>query len=271
MMEATNDRGFSLSLFSTSQPLIEDCARAGLDEVIVDWEQQGKARRQAGADTDISHDTEEDLLHVRGWTSRPVICRINQWAHRGATELSRAIELGADEVLLPMVRGLAEVEAALNVAGGRCGIGILVETEAAVHAASDLASLDLCRVYVGLNDMAIERRSPAIFQAVVDGTVERLRDTFRVRFGFGGLTLPDRGSPIPSRLLMCEMERIGADFSFLRRSFKRDAQETGPQEAIHRIRRGLAEARGRSQAQRETDSRELVATVNEYVPKRPAC
>lgn len=263
-------RAFSLSLFSNSRPLIESCVDAGLDEVIVDWEQQGKDRRQAGADTDISYHTEEDLLCVRGWTSRPVICRINQWAHGGATEMSRAIDLGADEVLLPMVRGVDEVEAALRAASGRCGIGILVETEEAVHSARGLASLDLCRVYVGLNDLAIERRSPTIFQAVVDGTVERLRDTFRVRFGFGGLTLPDRGSPIPSRLLICEMERVGADFSFLRRSFKRDAQETGPQEAIRRIRRGLAEAGGRGQGRRDADHSELVATVNACLRKRPA-
>jgi hypothetical protein len=77
-------------------------------------------------------------------------------------------------------------------------------------------------VYVGLNDLAIQRGCANIFTALIDGTLERIRRPFVVRFGFGGLTLPDCGHPIPCRLLMGEMSRLHCDFSFLRRSFRRD-------------------------------------------------
>ena len=64
----------------------------------------------------------------------------------------------------------------------------------------------------------------SIFAAVADGTLERARRPFDVPFGFGGLTLPERGVPIPCRLLMGEMGRLGCRYSFLRRSFHRDVQ-----------------------------------------------
>jgi len=92
---------------------------------------------------------------------------------------------------------------------------------------------------VGLNDLAISRGSRTIFDAVVDGTVERLRKTFsETAFGFGGLTCIDRGEPIPCRLLLGEMVRLGADFSFLRRSFKRDIVGRDWGAEIQRLRRG---------------------------------
>jgi hypothetical protein len=36
----------------------------------------------------------------------------------------------------------------------------------------------------------------------------RLRRYFEVPFGFGGATLPDRGRPIPCRLLLSEMAQF---------------------------------------------------------------
>jgi hypothetical protein len=77
-------------------------------------------------------------------------------------------------------------------------------------------------VYIGLNDLAIERGASTIFEPVVDGTIDELRRLFSIPFGFGGLTLPDRGSPVPCRLLIAELTRLACSFSFLRRSFHRD-------------------------------------------------
>jgi len=96
-------------------------------------------------------------------------------------EVEQAVGAGADEVLLPMIQTAEAVEAALGLAAGRCGVGILIETVRAVGLAEELAGLPLTRVYVGLNDLAIERRTPSIFAAVADGTVERVRAPFGFR------------------------------------------------------------------------------------------
>src|SRR5438105_3452703 len=98
-----------------------------------------------------------------------------------------------------MVRSANEVEAALERTGTRCGVGILVETEAALAELDELAALPVTRAYVGLNDLAIERGNLNIFEPLVDGTVEEIRQHFGVPFGLAGLTVVDAGTPIPCR------------------------------------------------------------------------
>jgi hypothetical protein len=90
---------------------------------------------------------------------------------------------------------------------------------------------------------------------VVDGTVDELRWHFDVPFGFGGLTLPDRGYPVPCRLLMGEMARLECSFSFLRRSFRRDVRGLDVAAAVKSMRCGLDSAFRRSAAGEARDRR----------------
>jgi hypothetical protein len=214
--------GFELVLFSIDPALIRRAVAAGAATVIVDWESDQKQDRQLGADTEINHHTPADLRRVRAATDAHVLCRVNAFSDRTAEEVEAAVAGEADELLLPMVRTSAEVEATLELVAGRCRLGILVETNEAVALAKELAGLPLSRVYVGLNDLAIERGTSTIFAPLVDGTLEELRPLFPMLFGFGGLTLPDLGAPVPCRLLIAELARLGCSFSFLRRSFHRD-------------------------------------------------
>src|SRR3712207_7720248 len=62
------------------------------------------------------------------------------------------ISLGADEILLPMVRSADQVDRALDAVDGRCGLGILIETQAAVSLAAELARRPLSRVYLGRSE-----------------------------------------------------------------------------------------------------------------------
>jgi len=248
-------------LFSTRPEIIRPAVAAGVKGIIVDWEHIGKEARQAYADTQINHDTPDDLRRVRACTDARIICRVNRYTPLTAHEVEQAIEAGADEILLPMVQSLEEVEAVLRQVGGRCGVGILVETLSAAEIAGDLARLPLARVYVGLNDLAIERGTPNIFTAVADGTLERIRRAFRVPFGFGGLTLPERGYPIPCRLLIGEMARLDCRFSFLRRSFHRDMRGRDSAVEVPRILEAVARARRRSPEAIARDRRDLEAAI----------
>jgi hypothetical protein len=254
-------RPFELILFSQDPGMIDRAT--GAAAVIVDLERRGKHGRQNGWDTEINDLTIADLRRVRGFYGGKLICRVNALNESSRQELEDAISAGADEILIPMVRREEEVDAALEVAGGRCGVGILVETEDAVHRSPALARRPLSRVYIGLNDLCIDRGRKNIFEPVADGTVERVRRVFSdLPFGFGGLTLPDRGHPIPCRLLICEMARLECDFSFLRRSFHRDilGQNTGA--GICRILDAIGEARLRPPGAVERDRRELERTID---------
>jgi hypothetical protein len=252
---------FELLLFAVDPVLVAAADRGGADAIVVDWERAGKHARQAGADTEINHHTQEDVRTVRALFPRTVVCRLNAVGPWTEEELNEAVEGGADEVLLPMVRNAEQVEWVLGLAAGRCGVGILVETEEAIAAAGELAELELARVYVGLNDLAIARGAPSIFSAVRDGTVERIRERFRAPFGFGGLTLPGRGSPVPSRLLAAELARLRCDFSFLRRSFARDSSGGPLAPELAQIRAMVAEAFARPAAGVERDRAELAGTI----------
>lgn len=238
---------------------------AGVTGIIVDWEFMGKESRQTGADTQINRDTFQDLLNVRSATGATVLCRINGYGSHTLHEVSQVIDSGADEILLPMVRAPFEIEEVLKIANGQVGVGILVETVAATKILDKLEHYPLSRVYVGLNDLGIERHTPNIFTPLVDGLLDQIREHFRhLPFGFAGLTDPDAGYPIPCRLLVGEMARLDANFSFLRRSFYRDTVQNAWHTAVPRIYTALTQAHLRTPEQVKRDREELFKSINAW-------
>ncbi len=257
---------FELLLFATDADLIRRAVGAGVDGIVVDWENRGKEDRQQGADTQINYQTVEDLRRVRAATEALVICRIDGFGASTGVEVEAAVDAGADEILLPMVRSVTEVEKVQRAVADRCSLGILVETEEAIRAATELGRLPLSRVYVGLNDLAIQRQTQNLFTAVADGTVETVRREFPMRFGFAGLTLPDRGFPIPCRLLIGEMARLRSGFGLLRRSFLADTDGQNLADAVAQIRNALAAAERRAPEQVDRDRSDLPAAITAWAP-----
>ncbi len=237
---------------------------AGATGVVVDWERRGKRARQAGADTQINADTPEDLAAVRAAQGGVLLCRVNRWSPWTPAEIDLAVDLGADEILLPMVRRPEEVDAALDVVGGRCGLGILVETTEAVRVVDELAARPLSRIYMGLNDLRIDRGGGPLFLALVDGTADRVAAAASgagIPFGVAGLTRPDAGRPVPCRLVLGALARVGASFTFLRRSFWADTAGRDLAVEVPRILGAARDAGRRRPADVLADEAELVAAV----------
>ena len=255
------NRPFELFLFSTDTPTIQQSLAAGVRGIVVDWERVGKRHRQAGADTQIGEDTADDLQRVRRETFAYTICRIDNTPELLGAQIEDAIAIGADELLVPMVRSAAEVAAVLDRVDGRCGVGILVETRTALDELEEIAALPLSRVYVGLNDLAIDRRRSNIFESLVDGTVDEIRAYCTMPFGLAGLTVVDGGAPIPCPLLVGELARLGCSFSFLRRSYHADIRNRDPHREIPRLLTELERARTRTVAEVERDQDALAAAV----------
>ncbi len=197
------------------------------------------------------------------------LCRLEGPGRWQPAEVEEVLARGATHLLLPMVRRPDEVEALLEQVAGRAAVGILVETVAAVEMAAALARLPIFGAFVGLNDLAIERRTRSLFAGLADGTVERVREAFAGKnFGFGGVTAIDRGEPLPARLLVAEMARLGATFSFLRRSFRRDLVGRDAGVEVGRVRSAWEELRARGAAEVEKDRRALQARLAELVLMR---
>jgi hypothetical protein len=224
-----------LFLFTVDPLWGADVVAAGGAGIVVDWERRGKHRRQLGEGTQINSDTPADLSRVRAATDGRLLCRINGFGPWTPAEVDDAVARGADELLLPMVRTAEEVDRTLDLVAGRCGLGILVETQDGVARAAELARRPLSRVYVGLNDLRIDRGAQGLFTPLVDGTVDAVRSVVPGVFGVGGLTLPEGGAPVPAWLLAAELVRLGADFTFLRRSFTADMAGRDPFVEVPRL------------------------------------
>jgi len=229
-----------LFLFTVEPGWGADVVAAGAAGIVVDWERRGKARRQLGEGTQINADTPEDLARMRAATDGRLLCRINGFGPWTGGEIDEAVARGADEILLPMVRSTEEVDRTLDAVAGRCGLGILIETQDAVDRTAALARRPLSRIYVGLNDLRIDRGATELFRPLVDGTVDAVRAEVAQPFGVGGLTLPGCGFPVPSDLLAAELVRLGADFTFLRRSFTADIAGRDPFVEVPRLLASLA-------------------------------
>lgn len=256
---------FEFLLFSTCTDMVRRAVDAGVDGLVVDWEFRGKPERQRGADTQINHDSLADLVRIREITTASIIVRINGFNSSTAWEIERAIHAGADEILLPMVVSVDQVKAAMDIVNGRAALGILVETLGAVARAAELGRLPLRRVYLGLNDLAIQRKSRNIFEPLIDGVLDQVRENFHCAFGFGGLTLPDYGRPVPCRLLMAEMARLNTSFCFLRRSFLADVAGKSVSVALADMRQAILETRLRSHDRLAADHAQLVQAVESAI------
>lgn len=232
---------FEMWLFYHQLPFAMAALEAGVTGLVLDWENRHKHERQNGFDTQINSHTEKDLYELRKNTHHPIICRINAVHSTTPEEIEKALDGDVTEILVPMVRTKQEVESVLNFVRDRCRVGILIETCDAVEIADSFSDLPLSRIYIGLNDLRIDRirngiSTPSLFTPLLDGTIERMRDTFGGQFGFAGLTLPDKGQPIPCHLLMGEMARLRCSFSFLRRSFIADASANNMRVSVQTMR-----------------------------------
>ena len=260
---------FEWILFSVDPATIRGCCAAGIHGIIVDWENRGKHERQTGFDTQINLQTIEDLRRARLATpaNHRLFCRINGWHANSPREIDEAIDNGADELFLPMVRTPREVEWTLRLIDDRVPLGILIETRDAVECARELANLPLSRIYVGLNDLSIDYGNDSLFEALHDGTVDTIRERIpaSMPFGIAGMTMPELGRPVPARLLACEIARLGATFTFLRRSFLRDIKGRDPKQEVPRMLAAIEAARNRDAEQIVTDCEEFAVAVQSTV------
>ena len=258
----------TLTLFAHEPGILHEAMAAGIRDFIVDCEWRGKVERQTGADTDTSHVEVGSVAQAAAVPGGFVNCRINHLGPWSEQEIEAAIAGGAQQIFLPMLRTMSEAETFIRLIDGRTRPAILVETDEAVRIARDLATLPLTAVYVGLNDLAISRNQAIIFESLIDGTVEALRECFHnLAFGFGGVTILGCGHPVPGVLLLAEMSRLNCDFSFLRRSYKRDVTGKDAASEVGRLRSFWQRLGERDTRQKSDDWQLLDACIRGLLAK----
>lgn len=251
-----------LLLFYSNLQLTLQLASSHLHAVIIDLENIGKDNRQQLYDTQVSKHSISDLVELRAATTKRIICRVNGGEYLQESEINNAINEGADEILLPMVQHPSEVERTLKLINGQCPLGILVETNDAVQCIDELIQFPLSRIYFGLNDFAIDNQNSNIFTPLLGDIIYKIRQaSANILFGFGGLTHPDEGIPIPSKLLLAEMARINCNFTFLRRSFYRDLANYSAEEIYKGIAKEWQHNLGRDNDEIMLDNQKLKSCI----------
>lgn len=197
--------------------------KSGVDRIFVDTEILGKDARQGHLNTVISRHSLGDVSRVREVVPPGrLLVRINPLHANSEDEIDQAIQAGADILMLPMSRTVAEVQDFVRFVNGRAICNLLVET---VGAADSLAScLDaggIDEVHIGLNDLHLEMGLDFMFQPLASGLIDRLANVLRDReipFGIGGLARVGEGL-LPAELLLAEHVRLGSTAAILSRSF----------------------------------------------------
>lgn len=216
-------------MYITNSPKIAQIAEAaGVDRIFVDMEYIGKSDRQCGMDTVQSHHTLEDVKKIANAIKKAeLLVRVNP-IHEATEEyisskeeIDRAIENGAQILMLPYFKTVEEVKIFVKLVDGRAKTMPLLETPEAVECIDEILKLEIDEILIGLNDLSLGYGKKFMFELLVDGTVENLCNKFKkkgIPYGFGGIAGLGKGM-LPAEKIIIEHYRLGSSRVILSRSF----------------------------------------------------
>lgn len=217
-------------MYITNRPEIAQIAEtAGVDRIFIDLEYIGKSDRQGGMDTVQSRHTLDDVKRIsEAITTAELLVRVNpihdatEAYSSSEEEIDAAIANGADIVMLPFFKTVAEVKRFLSAVDGRAKTMLLLETPEAVEIVDDFLCLEgIDFIHIGLNDLSLGYGMKFMFELLADGTVERLCTKIhekKIPYGFGGIASLGKGT-IPAEMIIKEHYRLGSSCAILSRSF----------------------------------------------------
>jgi 2-keto-3-deoxy-L-rhamnonate aldolase RhmA len=272
LTERNGAASFQFTLMTDDAELAGAADEAGVDRVGLDLERLGKHERQgAHPQLRISDHRVEQLPSVRARLKRAqAFARLNPLNPDSAGEIERALDAGADVLMLPYFHTVAEIETFVRLVRGRAFVSLLLETAAA---ADDVAAIARVRgvgeIVVGLNDLTLDLGFSNQFTLLVSSVLERLADQVRAAglpFGFGGLADPaNDGLPVPPSLVYAQYPRLGATRAFVARRFTAVGLRPGDlRQGVARCRTELSRWQARSRKELEAARDELAAAADAW-------
>lgn len=238
---------FRFTLLTDDAELAAEADEAGISLVGVDLERLGKAERQAGHDSWMSHHTLGDLAKIGPRLRRAeLFARINPIHEGTAVEIEAALGLGARALMLPSFHTAEEVATFVRAVGGRACLTILVETAPAVTRIHEiLAVRGVDEVMIGLNDLHLQLKVANHFEVLASPVMDMLAGEVRrrgLRLSVGGVGRADDGGlPVPSDLVYAQYPRLGATGAWIARSFLTAESPKTLRERIQAARQRLSE------------------------------
>ena len=217
-------------MYITNRPDVALIAeKNGVDRIFVDMEFIGKGKRQGGMDSVQNHHTVEDVRRIRTVvTTAELLVRINPIHETmpdypcSEDEIEGVIAAGADIIMLPFFKSVAEVQRFLKAVDGRARTMLLLETPEAVEVLYDILDISgIDEIHIGINDLSIGMGKKFMFELLTDGTVEQICRKLEFAgmfYGFGGIASLGRGL-VPAEMIIKEHYRLGSHMAILSRSF----------------------------------------------------
>lgn len=212
-------------LFITNIPdVARHVEQYGVTRIFLDLEINGKQERQGHLDTVISRHKINDVEKVAAvLKTAKLMVRLNP-LHKGTQrEVDEAIKLGADIIMQPMFKSVAEVRAFGSIINGRAKFIPLVETVGGakdIHLIDSLECVD--ELHIGLNDLHLELGLEFMFEIISSGMIDEMVKGLQKPYGIGGIARVGEGV-IPGEMVMAEHVRLGSSAVILSRAFHQGA------------------------------------------------
>ena len=242
-------------MYITNKPAVAKIAEeVGVDWIFLDMEFIGKDSRQGGLDTVQNHHTVKDVANIKAAVNKAkVLVRVNP-IHQGLAdypsskdEIDDVIAAGADIVMLPFFKTVAEVESFISFVDSRAKTCLLLETAEAATLIDEILKVPgIDMIHIGLNDLHLSLGMKFMFQLLTDGIVESLANKIKAKgipFGFGGLARLDAGA-VPGKYVLKEHYRLGSSMVIISRSFCNTDKVEDLDEVKQIFNRGISEIRG---------------------------
>lgn len=247
---------------------------AGVDRVFYDLEYVGKSERQYGRNTVISRNDIDNLPAVRNVVkTSELLVRTNPINPYTEMEVEKAIQYGADVLMLPMVMDHHDVEAYVSFVKGRAKVCIMIETAASMARLDQILAVPgVDEIFVGLNDLHISMGLTFMFELLSGGLVEYIAEKCNranIPFGFGGIARIGEGM-LPSDYILGEHMRLGSTSVILSRTFKgvvgvdANARPVDLKEEVDKVRNRLDEISAWTESD-HIENRKLIAEAVDAV------
>ena len=261
-------RHLKLMILAADPQSAIDAQNAGVDRVFYDLEYIGKESRQHGRNTVKSMNSIDDIPAVRKVLDKTeLLVRTNPIHAYTKMEVDKAIEYGADVLMLPMVMDQHDVEQFVSYVNGRAKVCIMIETAAAMARLDKILAVPgVDELFIGLNDLHISMGLTFMFEFLSNGLLEYIADKCNkagMPFGFGGIARIGEGD-LPSDNILGEHVRLGSTSVILSRTFKgvvgvdKNARPIDLGEEVQKVRDKVAEIAQWNEKQ-HNDNREKIS------------
>ncbi|MEL4420904.1 aldolase/citrate lyase family protein [Shewanella algae] len=196
---------------------------AGVDIIFIDLEVEGKLERQGHLNTVISYHTVDDIPKVKAVLNKAkLLVRVNPYNEKSKGEINKAIEYGADIIMLPMFKSEHEVKEVHKIIGNRAEFIPLLETKSALDNIEKIIKLGLFKkIHIGLNDLHLDLKLDHMLDLLDNGIIDDLvlkLNSYGIDYGIGGVAAMDKGD-VPGNIVLRKYLALESKRVILSRAF----------------------------------------------------